>query len=401
MRGRLALLVAVVGLVVGSCSPSTDSGSLLSSLAEVGTTDPSSDGEAARSTSTTTGSYIDPAGQFFSMVEQSRSGAGAILRGLGASVPGALELRIDDVLADWSSANWREGDTVTIDERSSGWPSADVLLTVGQGEPVPVLVFTMQGELAMLALLSDDLKRLERRSSGRVADGLGWGVRVAESIDEGRLVALMYGPIDPNVSVACQDLTARRVPFSVVGDDEVASLIRFGTTVLDDPGYWRETEGVPAPGEVASSVEASHQAPDPVTGESYGPYAGDIEDQLARGVPVDELELLPTVPFNINVGEMNWLRPGGEIVVFADTETGRLLGWIALAGFTGGEDLVVGVMMPPTGDVGVYLRGRDENFTCTDELPSPYMAVARGDLARKRFTLLLDEARAVVWQSTD
>jgi hypothetical protein len=51
--------------------------------------------------------------------------------------------------------------------------------------------------------------------------------------------------------------------------------------------------------------------------------------------------------------------------------------------------------------VGVYLRGRDENFTCAGGLPSPYMVVARGDLATKRFTLLLDEARAVVWQSRD
>ena len=286
-----------------------------------------------------------------------------------------MRVEAADVLADWPPEEAASVGMLDLPIAPGRVWLPRALATALEDGPVPALVSVAGEGVFDVVVLTGDLHAFERDPGRGLPDELRGGVWAAEAIDRGPLkVPVKRVVVDPTRSLACQDwLRSETLAYAPLDGDEVAGAVRFAEAVLaseEADDYRRELEAR------AVRVAENHYWQDPVTGTSNWPYIGDISDQLARGVPPEEVEVLPTTSVFLDPGDLEWLKPGGELLLFADTVTGRGLGWIDFwAHLSVDVEAPAGwleVMLPPEGDLGLYLRPFEaERNTCAEDLPAP------------------------------
>ncbi len=352
-------------------------------------------------TTTTADSQVIRVEYLTDLIDDAYAGGGLAVRGWIVAIDGG-RARVEgaEVVGDWSSGQAAPSEVVATFPLGRDWLEAALASLLAEGEIPALLVVTGDGVIDV-AVLTDDLRSFRRDPGRDLPAVIGGGASLGEAIDGGGLEVRVAPPIDPSRSLACQDRSRTAVvTYSPRDGDEVVGVIHLAEAALAaraaEASDW-ELESL------AVQVATGHQWTDPLTGIFNGPYISDIRDQLARGIPPDEVEVHRTTSLYLDPGRLDWLEPGGELLLFADTETGRLLGWIDFYAYLDktheAETGWLEVMVPPEGDLGLYLRPLEgDSPMCTEDLPEPDIVIPRADLIAQRWVLAMDEGRAVAWR---
>jgi hypothetical protein len=401
LRPNRLLGVAIALLLAASaCSqPSTgDDGNGDASGGATTTLATDATGEGSEST-TTAGELVDQVGYLTDLIDDSYAAGGMAIRGWIMAVDSrAAKVRVADVVGDWSEGQAAAFDQTTELPLGRDWLQAALTSALADGE-IPALLLTAEEGLVAVAVLTDDLRSFLRDSGRDLPAQIRIGAWVGAVIDGGGLEVEVVAPIDPTRDLSCQDSSQDQVvSYAEVDGDEVVGAIRFAEAVLADEAARAQARELR---DLATEIAASHTTLDPLTDTYTAPWSSDILDQLTRGVSPDQVELIPTLPFFLDPGRLDWLKPGGEVVLFADTATNRLLSWIDFYGYLDGtheaETGWLEVMVPPEGDLGVYLGPMEGSFRCTENLPEPYIVIPRADVIAKRWIISLDSGQAIEW----
>jgi hypothetical protein len=352
-------------------------------------------------TTTMQGSEVIRVEYLTDLIDDAYAGGGMAVRGWIVAIDGG-RARVEgaDVVGDWSLGQATQIEAAATFPLGRDWLEAALASLLEEGEIPALMVVTGDGVIDV-AVLTGDLKSFRRDPDRELPAVIGGGAWVGEAVDGGGLEVRVAPPIDPSRSLACQDRSrTAAVTYSPRDGDEVAGVIHFAEAVLAAraaEASGRELESL------AVQVATGHQWTDPLTGNFNGPYISDIKDQLARGIPPDEVEVHRTTSLYLDPGRLDWLEPGGELLLFADTETGRLLGWIDFYAYLDktheAETGWLEVMVPPEGGLGLYLRPLEgDSSWCTENLPEPFIVIPRADLIARRWVLAMDEGRAVEWR---
>lgn len=387
--GRWLALALCVALAVSACS-----------AAEGDTTTTTERIDVDAVTTTLAVERLSPTFFLLDMIAPSYTQHGMLIRGyVENSTETGLHVRVVEVLGDWAAdPGPSPGERISFSLADLPYLDAE-MLSVDSAGGLPALIMTTEEGLRGITPLSDDLRRFVRDPKREVPPEIAIGTWIADSIDAGTLVGLVMPAIDSTRSLWCQDLSPTELRYAESGGDEVMSAVSFGVSLLDARSVEIRLQQLWA---VADEISLAHVSEDKVTGLSTSPYNTDIYDQLARGVPTDEVEILSTVPFDLRPGKLTWLRAGGEVLLFADTETGRMLGWVDFGAYLGhGEELpsrTVYLTDPPKGDLGVFLRPLDDPFfSCTESLGEPFMVIPATSIADGRWAIVMDEQRIEPW----
>jgi hypothetical protein len=335
------------------------------------------------------------------LIDGAYAGGGMAVRGWIVAIDGG-RARVEgaEVVGDWWSGQAAPSEAAATFPLGRDWLEAALASLLEEGE-IPALLLVTGDGVIDVAVLTDDLRSFRRDPGRDLPAVIGGGAWLGEAIDGGGLEVRVAPPIDPSRSLACQDRSrTAAVTYSPWDGGEVVGVIHFAEAALtaraaEASGWELESQAV--------QVATGHQWIDPLTGNFNGPYISDIQDQLARGIPPDEVEVHRTTSLYLDPGRLDWLEPGGELLLFADTETGRLLGWIDFYAYLDktheAETGWLEVMVPPEGDLGLYLRPLEGDLPmCTEDLPEPYIVIPRADLIAQRWVLAMDEGRAVGWR---
>ena len=408
-RDLKAGVVAVIILMATSLSSGCTDPPSVTATAPADTDPPSVTATAPADTApqpespTTTGaaSYVDHLGYVLDAARAFKEESALLVRGFVDSTD-ITKLQVVNAVAGWGSA---ESDGASINLSITDESDRTALERLAESGDVPILAVVDGRELLAAAALSDDLMRFVRADELPLFEGFPFGPVMAFAIDGAHLTVTGPPQWDPYRSIWCQEPERAELAYVEVAGDEVASLFAWADEALaliDSPGAQTATElrGY------AEEITVGFSWFDDATGRYSGGWVTDTLDQLMRGVPIDEVDPLRTASFVLDPGDLSWLTDETAGIIFADTESGRLLGWTDFAGYVGAEKAptdIIEIGVPTEGDLGIYLRALDTPFfECTEDLGDPYLVIPRNSLTGlEHRTIDLAAAEARAWEDPE